>query len=409
MNRLINTLERWLKTDIRYLLKGGFWLVLGQGFASIAALVLSIAFANLLSKDVYGIYKYILSIIGTLSIASLSGIDVALVQAIARNYEGGFIKGLKKKIAWGFIGSIIGFGIGIYYFIQANNLLGYGIIIGCLFFPFMNAFRLYGSVLNGKKLFKAYSLYNVITQTGAASLLILTLFYTKNLLIILSVYFLANTLFNLLFLFFTWKKYPLNGNEDPETGPYAMHLSAMDIINTISGQLDKILVFQLLGAAELAIYTIAVAPTEQLKGLLKNVNFLALPKFATRTQEEIKAGLNNKLLYFGVFVICIVALYIIAAPFLFPILFPQYLESIPYSQIMALSVVTSILSTFMYTILGAQAKRRELYEYHIYNNILNIGLLVLGIYFYGIWGAIFARVINRAFLLGLSYRLVKRM
>lgn len=406
---LIDKAEQKFKTDVRYLLSGGFWLGMGQVFSMLGTLAVSIAFANLMSKDAYGIYKYVLSIIGTLSIASLSGIDTAIAQAIARNYEGTFIPGLRKKIIWGLGGAMIGFIIGIYYFIQANTLLGYAIIIGCLFFPFMNAFSLYNGILNGRKLFKTYSFYNVIIQLLASAFLILALFLTHNVLIVLGVYFLANTLLNLMFLTIALKRFPLNDNQDPETIPFGMHLSAMEIINTVSNQLDKILVFQFLGAAQLAIYTIAVAPTEQLKGLLKNVNFLALPKFATRTKEEIKNGINQKLINFAMLISLMVGVYIIIAPFFFRLFFPQYLESIPYSQVIAISVVTAILAAFLSTAMRAQASKRELYKFNIYSNISNIVLLFFGVYFYGLWGVIFARVINRLFLLVLSYRLIKKM
>ncbi len=52
--------EKYIKTDMIYLVKGGFWLTLGQIISSVSSLLLVIAFANLLPKETYGIYKYFL-------------------------------------------------------------------------------------------------------------------------------------------------------------------------------------------------------------------------------------------------------------------------------------------------------------------------------------------------------------
>jgi O-antigen/teichoic acid export membrane protein len=409
MNRLINTLERWLKTDIRYLLKGGFWLAVGQFFASAAALILSIAFANLLSPDVYGIYKYILSLVGVMAIASLSGIDTAYAQAVARAQEGGYTKYSQVKFRWSLLGSIAGLSMAGYYAIAGNHWLSIPLVIASLFMPFMNSLTLYNAYLNGKKDFKKYSLYNITTQIVSASVLIITIFFTKNIISIIAAYFITYTALNFIFYNLVFKKHTLNNELDSETIPYGKHLSVMDLINVITNHLDKILVFQYLGAVELAIYTIAVAPTEQMKGLLKNINFLAMPKFAVRTKEEIKADIFNKLLKLGSFVAVASIMYVLIAPVVFPIIFPKYAASIYYSQIIAISIVPAILSTFLYTIFKAQAMTKELYQYNIYSNLFGIIVLVPLTLYFGLLGTILARVLSRFFLLSLSLVLIKRM
>lgn len=408
-DELMDKANKFFKTDVRYLVRSGFWLTFSQIFSSFAALAISIIFANYVSKDTYGLYKYVLSIVGILSISSLYGIDTALSQAIARNFDGSFVPALKRKILWGFIGSAVGFGISFYYYIQMNNLLAFSVLAASILMPFMNGFDTYNSVLAGKRQFKRFSFYNAWSQIITTILIIAAILLSKNAIVIISVYFLANTLVNLYFLRKTLKNNTLNNLVDPETMSYGNHLSVMDIINTIANQLDKILVFHYFGAIELAVYSMAVAPTEQIKGLLKNINFMAMPKFATRTKEEIKIDMRPKLIQLGIFSLVIVIAYIIFAPTAFHYLFPKYLDSVAYSQVVAISIVASILGTFMYTALKAQASTKELYEYNIYTNLFSIIVLSIGIAYWGLWGAIIARVIGRFFLFGFSYYLIKKM
>ena len=58
---LLHWSQKYTGTDMVYLATGGFWLISGQIFYSATAFLLSIAFANLWSKETYGIYTYIIS------------------------------------------------------------------------------------------------------------------------------------------------------------------------------------------------------------------------------------------------------------------------------------------------------------------------------------------------------------
>ena len=93
--RLLRRSERHTKTDMVYLASGGFWLTVGQIISSAATFGLAIAFANLLPKETYGTYKFVLSIAGILTIFTLPGMVTSLTQAVARNFEGSVILALK--------------------------------------------------------------------------------------------------------------------------------------------------------------------------------------------------------------------------------------------------------------------------------------------------------------------------
>ena len=81
-SRLLRRTEKITKTDMVYLSKGSFWLLLNQGLGSLLGFITAVALANLLPKEEYGIYKYLLSIAALCSIATMPGFSSAVVQAV---------------------------------------------------------------------------------------------------------------------------------------------------------------------------------------------------------------------------------------------------------------------------------------------------------------------------------------
>ena len=72
--RLLRKSERYFKTDMVYVARGGFWVTAGNIVSALAAFGLAVAYANLLPKESYGTYKYILSLAGIIGAFSLTGL-----------------------------------------------------------------------------------------------------------------------------------------------------------------------------------------------------------------------------------------------------------------------------------------------------------------------------------------------
>jgi O-antigen/teichoic acid export membrane protein len=395
--KLLRKSEKFFQTDMVYLAKGGFWLTLGQFFSSLSSFLLAIAFANLLPKEVYGTYKYVLSLVGMLSIFTLSGMNTSLTRAVARGFEGDLKSVLKEKIKWGSIGSLISLGIAIYYYLNGNLTLTICFVMATVFLPLMDPLGIYISFLNGRKNFKLATKYHIITQIIATILMILVLIFSKNIFLILFSYFISYTSLRFIFLKLTFKNLKPNLEKEPGTISYGKHLSLMNVIGLIASQIDKILVWHFIGPAELAIYSIAIAPPEQIKGLLKNINTLALPKFSQKTIPEIKKNIYQKMKKLFLFLILIVGIYWVSAPLIFKVFFPQYLESIFYSQIFSIGLLLFAFINLSDAYLRSQKKQKELYKVNIYSSVIQIFLLIIFIYFFGLWGIIFARILYRLF------------
>ena len=118
--KLIDILERFLQTDIRYLTRGSFWITLNQGVQFIAGMLLAIAFANLIEPETYGTYKFILSVAAILSITTLGSMGTAVNQAVARGFEGSLQHALRLKLMVGLLGMLGSLVAALYYYLNGN-------------------------------------------------------------------------------------------------------------------------------------------------------------------------------------------------------------------------------------------------------------------------------------------------
>ena len=308
---LLRWSQKYTKTDMVYLAKGSFWLNIGQGISSFAGLTLAIAFANLLPPETYGTYKFVISFIGILSIPSLNGIDTALIRAVAQGNEGTFYPALKIKLKWGTLGAIGALIISSYYFYNDNNTLAVAFLIITPFIPLFNTLSIWIQYLNGKKDFKTLGKYRGLYSIITISIIISIIFLTKNIFYILFLYFISSIIIKLIFLKKTIKKYPPNEICDKESITYGKHLSLMNVMGTISTQIDKIFIFHYLGPVQLAIYVFSLRPVEEINNMLGNFSQLSLPKLSQRNIVELKKSIPKKMFKIFIMLVILITIYII--------------------------------------------------------------------------------------------------
>lgn len=412
-NRLASLLrktEKYTKTDMVYLTSGGFWLGIGQAVATSSAFLLAIAFANLLTPEAYGTYKFVLSAVGILTIPTLAGINAALAQAIPRGIEKIFLRGLLVKIRWGIAGTLGSIILALYYYINGNEFLAAAFLIAAPFIPLFESFGIYTGYLQGKLLFKQSSIYYVVFRIFYVAMLILAAILSDNILLILFVYFFSQTIVNAFFLWRTLKTAPPNNTDEQGVIRYGKHLSLIGIAGKISSNLDALLLFHYLGPIQVAQYAFAKAPIDQITSTYKNFPLLALPKLSNRSIPEMSFLFRARIIQLTLLGTILAIVYVYAAPFIFDFLFPKYVGAIQFSQALALLIVLQMPLTFIATVIQSRLHTTPpswLYWRSI-PQFIYIGLLIFLIPLYGIYGAIIGSVIlamMRFFALFIQWRM----
>jgi O-antigen/teichoic acid export membrane protein len=397
--RILDRLQTSLRIDIRYIARGGFWLAVGNGASSLVLFLLSIAFANLLTKEMFGEYKYILSISGLLASLTLTGTNTSITQAVARGFEGTYVRSIFWQLKWSAFYTLATLATAVYYLVIGNTVIGASLLVISILNPISFAFNTYVAFLNGKKDFKRLSQYNFISSTFVATASCVAMFISPETFLLIVVNTCANALIHLYLHYRTLSAYQPNAVVDQTAFSYAKHLSLINILGTIASQIDNVLIFHFFGAKDLAIYAFATLLPDRLRGFSKILQNLAIPQYARRTKEEIREGFAEKLLKY-IFILALISLaYIFVAPFMFGIFFPAYTESIRLSQLYAVSFVASA-SSIPVALMLAQRQKRNLYFFSATGSLFQIGITSALVPLFGLQGAIIGKI------LGLSYNLV---
>ncbi len=406
---LLHWSEKYTKTDMVYLASGGFLSLVSQVTALAGALALAIMVSHYVPKTSYGEYKYILSIIALLSSFSLNGIGGAVLQSAAQGFDSALQKGFWANLRWSFVvftGALV---MAVYYFWAGNTTLAAGILIGGSLSPFLASASLFSPFLAGKKDFVHQTLFSIGDNLIPIGLMIGTVMLTSSPLALVAVYFISNTLAALFFYRRTQILYAQSVQKHDETMlRYSKHLSIMGILGGIAENIDQVLLFHYVGVVQLAIYNFAIAIPNQMRTPIKNIDAMLQARFVNRSVEEIRSGMRNKILWYFISVAVIVVAYFFIAPYLFKFLFPQYLESVRYSQIYIFWIIALAFDPIS-SYISSRKHLKALYTSTIAYSLSKIALLVIGVLYWGLLGVIVARVATQWISAVFSYALYRQV
>ena len=167
----------------------------------------------------------------------------------------------------------------------------------------------------------------------------------------------------------------------------------MNILGIIVGQIDKILVWHLLGPTMLAIYSFATIPIVQIQSFFKILPILAFPKIAKENNKDSLKSLPKKLIKLSLIISIIVVLYILLAPIFFKIFFPEYIDSVIYSQIFSLTLIF-----FPARLLGSTLKikkqKKSLYKIKMISPIIRFIIYIIALPLYGLIGLVISMILS---------------
>lgn len=397
MRSVILTSQRYTKTDMLYAARGGFWLVGSSVFGATVAFLVAVILGNALPREGYGVYKYVLAVMGLLGAFSLTGIGEALTRAYAEGKKGLLKPAFVKTLLWHLPAVLIALGASAYYHLKGNPFLSISMLAVALFSPLMAAFSTYNPYLFGKKLFRKQAIFNTARLVLPSLALVLVVLFTKDPSRLVIAFLFVQTL-TLAVLFWATRRSIPKAETPDSVAPvitYAKHLSVMAILGSVAQHADKILIFHFLGSAETAIFAFAIAMPEMLRGFIKHLYTLALPKFTENDPERSLNAMGRKIVIITASLLLVAAIYAAAAPLIYRFIFPQYLASIPYSQVLALTIVFTGLGILPSAWLTSQAKVKKKYAIASFSPLLRLVLMLALVVPLGIWGIVIAIVVSK--------------
>lgn len=401
--------EKKTEIGLRKILKDWSWLFSGQAVGTVMALLLAVGYANFLTQEVYGTYKYVLAILGILAVFSLPGMGDAVQRSTAQGAEGIFWRTFRKRVEWSFVGSLLSFAIAAYYFINGNLLLASAFAVAAPFLLVTDPLNHYQALLMGRRRYQQVSFYNIGIQVVSAIALFFAVFFSNNVAILILVYFASFSILRAVAFWHAIQQAPPNTTKDDEAMRFGGHMSILNVFGFVAGQLDTILLWQFLGPVPLAVYSFAQAAADHARKAFKvATTSMAFPTFSGQDKEVLKKTLPKKIFIAHLVTVPLAVVLALIVPYLYIFLFPAYLDSIPYAQIMMLLLAFSPIR-FISTAVNAHASIKDIYKMNLTASITHIAALMALVPVLGIWGAILASPVQTMISNVVSYRIFRNM
>lgn len=350
-----------------------------------------------ISPEIVGNFQFVISLIMTASIFSLNGMNISLMTTLSNKKYGFFLKATKLSFYFSFIGSFLLLIIGFYNYSIGNNAIAISLIIASLLNPFFKGLLSWKinkiSFGNHLELSKIELLNSIILNT----LLVASVhFYTGDHIYLVLILLLVPSIQNCI-LFYKEKKLKLrkkNYKFNKEI-KYGFQYSFQDIFPLVAKEIDKLVIFFFLSPASLAYFYVLSRIPEFIKNFMQEIIFFILPKFAR--QKFYSERLNKLTKLYNLFSFLLIVLFAFTLyPYIFKLLFAvEYQEYLLMSQILMCSIGLTTDVIIKGGFITTQLKIKSYKRYTIFNSIIKIILSPILIYFFSIWGAIYAVIIQR--------------
>lgn len=402
IHRLNKFSRKTTKLDLKYLAKSGSWRISENLGGILASFLISIAFANLLPIKDFGIYKYLLSIANIFTFLTLSGMGVAVIQSVSKGYDKSLLTAIKIRLRWNFVYTLGLLSFAGYYFFKGNFLFATSLSVLGIITPLTSTYNLYNSFLMGKKEFKQSAIYSFIKNILRLAVTIGVLFITNSILALIIAFALVSFIPNIYFYFKVKNKFKISDDKMPEKEGgflvnFGLHRSFLAALSTSVGYIDSIILFQFTGPVQLAFYTFAKNIPQIGNGFIKNTLSIYFPKIANKRLEDIRKIFFLRIIQ-GMVIGSLVAIaLILITPHVFRLIYPQYIDSIFYAQLLSLTAIFVIPRAYASYILNGHRMIKSIYYSSVTTNITRLILFATLGYFFGIMGIIAAVIIGDLF------------
>jgi len=374
------------------------------GVDSVSAILLTVVLTHLLSPEEYGLYSYLYSLIGMVSLTLALGVKPVILREAARGNVG-FVR-TATLYQLRFLPLFVLVIIAMAWFFQ-RQVVGPTLLLIAFIAPFTYIFDSYAYVLAGRAQFQrsAWLRFVVVGVTSTASIGVVYL--TRNPLAGIFAYFSTLAIARGIIFFAITRGAVPESVENREALHRSNHLSVVNILGTARLYLDRLVVGSSLGLASVSYYGIGYAYGDLLTAAGKVASNVSLPVVAKKSQEKVRAASKQ---YFWLLVVLVVGgavvLSILARP-LVSLVFPEsYSGTIRLAQILPFVLSFKALGTFFAKIIEIRSDTKTLYRVNLTSYSLEILAVASLTPLFGLTGLIAGEAVAYLVFFVLSVRAV---
>jgi O-antigen/teichoic acid export membrane protein len=376
--------------------KSNIFSITTTSFTSIfTSFFLVIAFANLLDPQSLGVYQYIIAVVSIIGALSLTGINPAIIRAAGKKDYHFFPTAFRYTRLSLLLPLTICVAVSGYYLYKGNLILGFGLLLPIIFSLTSQYLLRYNAIYVGIEKFKQSNYLLKASALAPIFVLFPALFFIDNPAILATLYFGSVATAIGLVVFFLQMPAKVTElvsssirlNDIKEYVTFSIHQSIITVLNILSSQFDKILIFQLLGAKETAIYYVSTSIPDRIRSVINQFQPYLFSKFGTHSPDTVRDVISFRFFILIILIVPIFLIYVTTAPLFFTYVLPQYADTVMYTIIYSFTLFAGA-AIVPYSAMQAHGSDKKFYFYTVTSNILRICLIVLGVFYYELEGAI---------------------
>ncbi len=371
-----------------------------RGLQLVLGLVGTYFITHSLTVEQYGEYQSVLSMVGMLTIFSLTEFSNTLMQSIARGHTGSFLKMLPYPFFFSFVGSLILSGFAVWYGAGGHDSLMMCYLIAAAFFPFANGLTLWRGIRLGRQAFSQLTRIEMVSLVLLqAGIIALTFIFPGEYVEIYMWLSFLPAIINVIFIYASWKEFR-KYDRPAEEGvvPHALHGSFYNSFFTIANYFDRLLLAFYLSPAALAIFIAADRIPDLMRSVVQDAATVLAPKFANTEFYTKKLDMIFKVFCLGFFVVAVAFGYTLM-PYVITLIYGhKYEEAISYAQILIVAYAIGNLSSLQFRYIRSKLDTKNYRNITISTSVLRIIMSVALVPAFGIGGAVASAVLYRVCL-----------
>lgn len=386
--------SKWIPRDAGYYLKGGSSLFLNEITGMALGLLTTYLFTNYTSKETYGNFGYLLSVLGVASLTALPGVNTAIMYSTAKGYSGALRYGtwLRLRTVWlGVVGMLV---VAVGLALANRTSTASYVAIGAVLLPLIHGFTGFSAFLQGQARFGEYAVVNLLIEVGKVVTMLLAVFILH-----LDGVPLVGTFFLAIAFLTTATCLPYialsRGERGPQFDTMGRTLTGAAVLATLAQQADRLIVGTFLGMGSMAAYNLGFTLTDPLRNFGKLVARLLFPKIvhmdalAPLFLKKYALALALLAATLGLLVI----VYWVGFPIIQPIFFKEYSETVNIVRWLIVATALAILDIVAIQTLWGLHDLRPLYATQFIFPMLRIAMLGIGAWLFGVKGILGSQLI----------------
>ncbi len=282
---VVQMVEVSLGIDAGYFVRGGTFGLMQQIVGLGSGLVIAYVFGHFASKAVYGEYSLILAVVAVVSIVSMPGLNTALMRSVGQGFDTSLPRTINRRLGWSVLGSVTLIGIGWYYQWRGSDVLPIIFMVTAIFFLMLTPLQSVYAFLVAKKRFDTQAMIASVSSVLTAILVGLAVWRTGNLLLILGGHFLGQIVPLVVGYGYARRLVNKSAGKDADLLPYGYFLTGTQVVPTLAGYANQILLASYLGVDQLARFAV----TTKFTGIVqKNFDVFYRPVTAKLAGQNVK-------------------------------------------------------------------------------------------------------------------------